>query len=260
MTGAFVTVAAAGLAVGWFLNLVISRVPQGRSPVRPGSRCPHCAAPIKPWHNVPVLGWLMLRGRCAACQETISPRYPLVEIATALLFVAVTARIGLVATLPAYLYLTAVTVALTMIDCAVHRLPNSIVLPSYLVGGVLLVPGGLAGHDWSAVVRGLAAMAVLWSFFRALVFVHPGGMGYGDVKLAGLLGLYLGWLGWSSVLVGTFAGFLIGGAVGAALLLTRRADRKTAIPFGPFMLGGAMLALFIAGPVAAWYTSLLAPA
>jgi leader peptidase (prepilin peptidase)/N-methyltransferase len=90
--------------------------------------------------------------------------------------------------------------------------------------------------------------------------VHPAGMGYGDVKLAGLLGLYLGWLGWGPVLVGTFTGFLLGGLVGVALLVTRRAGRRTAIPFGPFMLGGAMLALFFAGPVTSWYTSLLVPA
>jgi leader peptidase (prepilin peptidase)/N-methyltransferase len=102
-------------------------------------------------------------------------------------------------------------------------------------------------------------MAALWALYFILAFLHPGGMGFGDVKLAGLLGLYLGWLGWTEVWVGTFAGFLFGGLVGVVLLLSRRASRKTAIPFGPYMLGGALLAVFLASTIAGWYASLLAP-
>jgi len=259
MAPLLVLVAVFGLAVGSFVNVVIHRVPLGRSLLRPGSRCPRCDAAIRPWHNVPVLGWLVLRGRCAGCRERISIRYPLVELATAALFVAVTARLGISPALPAYLYLAAVSVALAMIDFDVRRLPDAIVLPSYAVAGLLLVPAVLAHGDWAAVLRSLAAMAALWAFYFVLFFVYPGGMGFGDVKLAGLLGLYLGWLGWSSVLVGTFAGFLVGGLTGAVLLLARRAGRKTGIPFGPAMLAGALVALFAAGPVAAWYLSLLAP-
>jgi leader peptidase (prepilin peptidase)/N-methyltransferase len=146
-----------------------------------------------------------------------------------------------------------------MIDLDVRRLPDAIVLPSYLVGGLLLVPAVAAHRDWSAAARGLIGMAALWAFYFAIAFVYPGGMGFGDVKLAGLLGLYLGWLGWSSVLVGAFAGFLLGGLAGAALLVTRRAGAKTAMPFGPAMLAGALLAVFAAGPVGHWYGSLLVP-
>jgi leader peptidase (prepilin peptidase)/N-methyltransferase len=206
---------------------------------------------------VPVLGWLVLRGRCAGCRRPIGLRYPLVELGTALLFVAVTARFGATLALPAYLYLAAIAVALAAIDLDVQRLPNAIVLPSYLVGALLLVPAAAAHTDWWSAGRGLLAMAALWTFYLALALVYPGGMGFGDVKLAGLLGLYLGWLGWSSVLVGTFAAFLLGGLAGAALLATRRAGRKSAIPFGPAMLAGALLALFVAGPVTTWYGSLL---
>jgi leader peptidase (prepilin peptidase)/N-methyltransferase len=251
--------ACLGLVVGSFLNVVIHRVPRGESLLRPGSRCPACATAIKPWHNVPVLSWLALRGRCAHCRHAISARYPLVELGTALLFVAVAARFGPSAALPAYLYLAAVSVALALIDVDVQRLPNVIVLPSYLVGALLLLPAAVAGGDWRHAARGLAAMAALWALYFAIAFAYPGGMGFGDVKLAGLLGLYLGWLGWSSVLVGAFAGFLLGGLTGVALLLTRRAGRKSAIPFGPYMLAGAMLALFVAAPVATWYRSLLIP-
>src|SRR5438270_820827 len=172
-----------GLAVGSFVNVVIHRVPLGRSLLRPGSRCPRCDAAIRPWHNVPVLGWLVLRGRCAGCRERISIRYPLVELATAALFVAVTARLGISPALPAYLYLAAVSVALAMIDFDVRRLPDAIVLPSYAVAGLLLVPAVLAHGDWAAVLRSLAAMAALWAFYFVLFFVYPGGMGFGDVQL-----------------------------------------------------------------------------
>ncbi|WP_449063128.1 prepilin peptidase [Planomonospora algeriensis] len=249
-----------GLVIGSFLNVVIHRVPRAESLVRPGSHCPNCRAEIRPWQNVPVLSWLALRGRCAGCREPISVRYPLVELATAVLFAAVTARFGPVPELPAYLYLTAVAVALTMIDIDVQRLPDAIVKPSYAVGALLLLPAVLTGAGWTPALRGLAAMAALYAFYFALAWIYPGGMGFGDVKLAGLLGLYLGWLGWSAVIVGTFAAFLLGGLAGGVLLATGKAGRKTAVPFGPAMLAGALLALFAAGPVAAWYAGLLLPA
>jgi leader peptidase (prepilin peptidase)/N-methyltransferase len=257
MTAVLVVIGVFGLVVGSFLNVVIYRVPRDESLLRPGSHCPHCATAIRPRHNVPVLSWLLLRGRCADCGTPISARYPLVELATGALFVAVAARFGLRAELPAYLYLAALTVALTLIDFDVRRLPDPIVLPSYVVGVLLLAPAAVAHADWSSAGRGLLAMLALFGFYLALALVYPGGMGFGDVKLAGLLGLYLGWLGWSPVLIGTFAGFLTGGLVGAVLLVARRASRKTAVPFGPSMLAGAMLAVFAASPIATWYGSLL---
>jgi leader peptidase (prepilin peptidase)/N-methyltransferase len=257
MTPLLLVAAVLGLAVGSFLNVVIHRVPRGESLLHPGSHCPRCGVPVAARHNVPVLGWLALRGRCADCGLAISPRYPLVEIGTALLFVAVTARFGLTPALPAYLYLAAVAMALAAIDIDLHRLPNAIVLPSYAVGALLLVPATAAHGDWWAAGRGLIAMGGLLAGYFAIACLYPGGMGFGDVKLAGLLGLYLGWLGWSQVLVGAFAGFLLGGVVGALLLATRRADRRTALPFGPYMLAGALLAVFLASPVATWYGSLL---
>jgi len=248
-----------GLAVGSFLNVVIHRVPRGESLVRPGSRCPACDTALRPWHNIPVLSWVVLRGRCAHCGDRIGLRYPLVELATAVLFVAVTAKVGVTATLPAFLYLAAITVALAVIDVDVQRLPNRIVLPSYLVAGGLFAVAAAVDGDWRSGVRALVAMAVLWTFYRALAMVYAGGMGFGDVKLAGLLGIYLGWLGWGSVVVGAFAAFLLGGVVGVALLASGRAGRRSAIPFGPYMLAGAMLALFAATPIVTWYQSLLVP-
>ncbi|GGM41673.1 prepilin peptidase [Dactylosporangium sucinum] len=260
MTFALVVVGVLGLAVGSFLNVVIHRVPRGESLLRPPSHCPQCTSPIRPWHNVPVLGWLLLRGRCADCAAPISARYPLVELGTAALFVAVAARFGLSASLPAWLYLAAIAVALALIDLDALRLPNAIVLPSYLVAPLLLLPAVVVERDWGAGLRGLLAMAVLWTFYLVLSLVYPGGMGFGDVKLAGVLGLYLGWLGWSSVAVGTLVAFAIGGVAGLALLVTGRAGRRTALPFGPAMLAGALVALFAAAPITSWYTSLLLPA
>lgn len=256
MAALLVLAAVFGLMIGSFLNVVIHRVPRDESLLRPGSRCPHCGTGIRPWHNVPVFGWLLLRGRCASCGCRISGRYPLVEAGTAALFVVVTLRFGWSWALPAYLYLAAIAVALAAIDLDLHRLPDRIVLPSYLVGAVLL---GLASRDVGTAVRGLVAMAALWTFYYAIARLWPGGMGFGDVKLAGLLGLYLGWLGWSAVLIGTFAGFTAGALVGIGLLAAGRAGRRTALPFGPFMLAGAFAALFIATPVATWYTALLNP-
>jgi len=248
-----------GLAVGSFLNVVIYRVPRRESVLRPGSHCPACGMGVRPWQNVPVLSWLLLRGRCAGCRARISARYPLVEVATATLFVAVTARFGLAPELPAYLYLGAVSLALALIDLDVRRLPNSIVLPSYAIGAILLLGAALAGHDWTAATRGLIAMAALFALYYGIALAYRGGMGFGDVKLAGVLGLYLGWLGWSSVLVGAFAGFLLGGLVGTALLVTRRAGRRSALPYGPFMLDGALIAVFLADPIASWYTAQFLP-
>jgi leader peptidase (prepilin peptidase)/N-methyltransferase len=181
-----------------------------------------------------------------------------VEAGTAALFVVVTLHFGAGPLLPAYLYLAAVAVALAAIDLDVQRLPDRIVLPSYRVGAALLAPAALA--DRHAGLRALLAMAALWGLYFGIRFAYPAGMGYGDVKLAGLLGLYLGCLGWGAVWVGAFAGFLLGALAGVLLLATgRAAGRRTAIPFGPYMLAGALLAPFIATPISTWYGSLLVP-
>lgn len=250
-------VGVVGLVVGSFLNVVIYRVPKGESLLKPRSHCPACLIPIRARHNVPLLSWLRLRGKCARCNASISPRYPLVEAGTAGLFMVVTARFGLVPQLPAYLYLSAIGIALAVIDLDVKRLPNRIVLPSYGVGAVLLAGADLLTGHWSAALRALLAMLALLALFTAMALAWPGGMGMGDVKLAGLLGLFLGWLSWGSVLVGAFAGFALGAIVGIGLVATRRAGRRSAVPFGPFLLTGALLALLVADPVMAWYGSLL---
>lgn len=239
-----------GLAVGSFLNVVIYRVPVGESVVSPPSRCPSCGSSIRNRHNVPVFGWLLLRGRCYDCRAPISTRYPLVEAATGVLFAAVTWRL-LVIDMPwalaAYLYLAAAGVALAMIDIDVKRLPDAIVLPSYAVVAVLLTVAAMGEHDWWPLARAAIGAAALFALYFALVLAYPAGMGFGDVKLAGVLGALMGYLSWSALIVATFGAFLLGAIVGVTLVLVRRAGRKTAIPFGPFMIGAALITVFGGG-------------
>lgn len=255
MTALLLALAAVlGLVVGSFLNVVVHRVPRGMSVVRPRSACPTCGAPVRARDNVPVVSWLLLRARCRDCAAPISWRYPLVEAGTALAFVGVVARLALTDdlwwALPAYFYLAAIGVALALIDIDVHRLPNAIVLPSYPVLALLLGGASLALGDAGSAVRALVGGAALWVLYFALMLAKSGGMGYGDVKLAGLLGAALGWLGWGTLAVGAFAAFLVGGIYAIALLVARRAGRATRIPFGPWMVTGAAVGFAVGEP--AW--------
>ena len=257
-----------GALIGSFLNVVIFRVPAGRSIVAPPSACGSCGAGIRPWDNIPVLSWVLLRGRCRDCVASISARYPLVELGTALFFVLVASHFfsapfdspgtgATVFTVLAYLYLAAVSVTLALIDVDTHTLPNRIVLPSYLVGFGLLGGAAFAGGDASALIRAILGLGILWAIYLGLALLYPGGMGFGDVKLAGVLGLFLGYLGWGELIVGGFAAFLLGGMYGLGLLLAKRASRKSGIPFGPWMLGGAWVGIFFGDQLWEGYLSLL---
>lgn len=242
-----------GLLIGSFLNVVIYRVPAGESVVRPRSRCMTCGHEITPRENIPVLSWLLLRGRCSGCGSRISVRYPLVELGTGVLFGLTAWWTGLSWTLPAFLYLAAIAVALSMIDLDVKRLPDAIVLPSYGVALVLLGLAAALDGTWDQLLRGVLAGLALFAFYFLLAFVYPAGMGFGDVKLAGVLGLYLGWVSWGAVVIGTFAAFLVGAVVGIAVMVIGKGGRKTKIPFGPFMFVGTAVGLLVAAPIVDWY-------
>ncbi len=253
MTALVVLAGVLGLAVGSFVNVVVHRVPRGESVVRPPSACPSCGTPIRARDNVPVLGWLLLRGRCRACGAAISWRYPVVELLCAALFVVLALRFGLDPVLPAYLYLAAVGLALAVIDLDCKRLPDALTLPSYVVLGALLALAALLGSDGGPLLRAALGGAAMYAFYFALCFAYPAGMGFGDVKLSGVLGMALAWLGWGAWAVGLFAGFLLGGVFGLAVIATRRGGRKTALPFGPFMLAGTLLALLVGPQLAQAY-------
>ena len=242
-----------GAVIGSFLNVVVYRVPRGESLVRPESHCPDCQSPIRARHNVPVFGWLLLRGRCADCGTRISARYPLVELGTGVAFAVVALRLAqlhLLSAAPAFAWFTGAGIALALIDLDCRRLPNAIVLPSYPVLAVALAGSAWWQHDWWSLARAGIGCAALLAFFGSLVLIYPAGMGLGDVKLAGVIGLVLGYLSWAALVTGAFLGFLLGAVVGVAVIATGRGSRKSAVPFGPFMIAGALLALFVAGPVA----------
>lgn len=256
-----VLLGVAGLAVGSFLNVVIHRVPEGTSVIRPRSSCPSCHEPVRPRDNIPVVSWILLRGCCRDCSARISWRYPLVEVATALLWAALGA--WLIATeaslslLPVLLVVGSAGVALTAIDLDHHRLPNAIVLPLYPVVVLGLALSGLATGAWE-VLPALAGAGV-WLVVVGIPWLVSGGrgMGFGDVKLAPVLGALLGWFALSSAVVGLFAAFALGAVTGIALMLARRAGRRTALPFGPFLLAGALLGLLVGPSVAGGYIGLL---
>jgi leader peptidase (prepilin peptidase) / N-methyltransferase len=245
-----------GLLVGSFLNVVVHRVPVGLSVVRPPSACPSCAHPIRSRDNVPIVSWMLLGGRCRDCSAAVSLRYPAVEAATGLLFAALAAAYGPSAVLPALLYVAAAGVALTLIDLDHHRLPDAIVLPSYPVLVVLLAVAGLATAD-PPVLRALLSTGIWLAVYAALWSGTRGrGMGLGDVKLSGLLGLLLGWLGWGPSVLGLFGGFAVGSVIGLVLIASGRLDRRTPVPHGPFMLVGAALGAFAGGSL--WHAALAA--
>lgn len=263
-----------GLVIGSFLNVVAYRVPAGISLLRE-SRCPACDAPVRWWQNIPVVSWLALCGRCGSCRATISPRYPLVEAGTAVLFAVIAWAatsstsdwLGLppgsvaglpatIAVLAAFWSFAATSIVLALIDLDTQRLPSVIVLPGYAVGIVLLTLACLLGADWWALARAGIGMTALYALFLGLRLVRPDGMGGGDVRLAGLVGLHLGWLGWGPLAVGALAAFVFGGVFGLALLAGRRATRRTAIAFGPWILIGAWTGILAGAAIARAYGGL----
>ncbi|UJP11615.1 prepilin peptidase [Microbacterium sp. KUDC0406] len=281
-----------GLIIGSFLNVVAYRVPAGISLMR-RSQCPACDAPVRPWQNVPVLSWLALRGRCARCGEPIPVRYPLLELGTGALFALVTwwwtvaahpaaaapafalpasladgwlsittadswtaPPAGLGSGLLAGLWFAATGLVLTVIDLSTRRLPRSIVRTALVAVTALLALSCLLGTDWWALVRAVLGMLLLYLFYAVLWLAKPGGMGGGDVRLAALIGLLLGWFGWWPLLVGGFAAFVLGGVYGICLILFGRATRRTAVPFGPWMIAGAALGAVFGTAIGNGYLSL----
>jgi leader peptidase (prepilin peptidase)/N-methyltransferase len=254
---AAVVIAAAllGLVFGSFANVVIHRVPLGESVVSPPSACPSCGTRIATRDNVPVLSWLLLRGRCRHCGAPIAPAYPLVELAMGVLWALVAAELwpGHPWAVPAYLVLTFACLVLTVIDARTRRLPDAITKPAFVVVLALLAVAALAEGEPGRLGRGLLAAVIVGGLFWAIAVIRPGWVGRGDVKLVPTLALGLGWLSWAALVVGFYAAFLIGGVAGVYAMAVLRRSRKSTLPFGPSLAIGTVVGVLAAGPVAAWY-------
>jgi leader peptidase (prepilin peptidase) / N-methyltransferase len=248
MLGALIAVCAVfGLAIGSFLNVVIYRVPRGASVVSPRSACPSCGQMITPRDDIPVLSWLLLRGRCRHCHEPISALYPLVELMCAALFAGTAARFGYDWVVPAYLSLFAGLLALSVIDVQTLLLPKAVVYPlSGIVAAWFLVATAADGV-WHQLAVGVICAAVWFALFFALNLASPRLLGFGDVRLAPVLGLSLGWLGAGYAVLGFFAANLIGAVIGIGLMATGRVARHQQVPYGVFLAAGCAVAVF-AGP------------
>lgn len=250
MTTLLVVAAALyGLVIGSFLNVVIYRVPAKVSVVRPGSACPGCGQPIGPRDNIPVISWLLLRGRCRNCAMSISPRYPGVELLTGVVFVATALRFGWSWSLPAEIVFVAGLVTLSFIDYDHLLLPRVIVYPLGLAVAALLVLAAAVQGSWHRL--GIAALcaAVEFAVLFTINFVSPRSMGFGDVRFGPVIALALGWLGWRYAFIGFLAANLIGAVIGLGLIALRRAGRRTPIPFGVFLSVGAFLTMLFGGAI-----------
>ena len=233
-----------GLLIGSFLTVVVDRVPRGASIVQPGSACGNCGLRLGPLDLVPVFSWLALRGKCRKCHTSIGTEPLVLELSTSLLFGLTAWHFGLSWRTPAFCVMMAGLVALSWIDLHTRRLPREITYTTCAIGVPLLVVAALVEHTparlWMMVLGAAMSLASM-----GLIYVASrGGMGDGDVRLSPLLGAYLGWLNPGLVPVGLFFGFFTGAIIGVAVLVTRHGDRKTMVPFGPFLALGTVLAIF----------------
>lgn len=247
-----------GAIIGSFLNVCIWRLPRHESIVTPGSHCPGCDRQLSWYENIPLASYAALKGKCRSCGVGISPRYPLVELLTAVLFVLAGWRFDATAQLAPALLLIATLIVVFFIDLEHYIIPNNVVLPVAAVGLAAMVAIALTttGPDidlwWAYPVAGLGSAL----FFFIIVMIFPRGMGMGDVKLVGMLGFFLG----RATLIGLFLGFLLGAVVGVGLILAGRKGRKSRVPFGPFLAVGALVALFYGNQLLDLYLGLFTPA
>ncbi|HEV3266838.1 MAG TPA: prepilin peptidase [Acidimicrobiales bacterium] len=257
MLGALIGVCALfGLAIGSFLNVVIYRVPRNESIVSPRSKCPSCGATIKDRDNVPVVSWLLLKGRCRSCGDPISPRYLYVELAGGALFAGAAARLGFRWDLPAVLVLLAGLLTLACIDLEHLILPKKVVYPTLaLVAGLLALAAGETNQWHNLLVAAISSVAWFAVFFL-LNLASPRLLGFGDVRLALVTGLGLGWFGWRYVVLGFFAANFIGAIVGLGLIATKKMTRDQPIPYGVFLALGTAFALFTGPVIVTWLANL----
>lgn len=242
-----------GLVIGSFVGLVVDRLPRQESIVSPPSHCVACATPIRAYDNVPVFSYLLLRGRCRVCHAHIPPRDAMLELGTGALFVLVAWRSPSVWELPAFCVLAASLVAISAIDVEHLRIPSVLVYGTAVLGAPLLVLASAGTHRWSALLAAVISGAVAFAVFFALFYAVPKGIGFGDVRLAALCAGFVGWIGYREVIVAFLVSFVVAGVPAAVLLAMHKVQRRTQIPFGPFLAAGSVIAVLF-GPsiVHAW--------
>jgi len=243
-----------GLIIGSFLNVVIHRLPREESLVTPRSRCPACQTPIRPWDNVPVVSFLLLRGRCRDCGQPISWRYPLVEGLTGLLFALTVARFGMTFLALSLLFLVSALVVVAFVDIDHQVIPNAITLPGIPLG----LLAGLAVGGPPILDRILGALTGAGFLYLVLLYGSAlygrDAMGEGDLNLIALVGAFLGWRG---VVVTILFGCVAGSFVGLTMIAFGRLGRRDHMPFGPFLATGALVALFVGDQLISWYVTLI---
>jgi len=238
--------AVIGAIFGSFFNVVAYRLPRGESLSRPRSRCPGCATQIKAYDNIPVLSWLVLRGRCRACGTRISARYPLVEAGTALLCALVVVDQGFDEDAILGLAMVLLLVPVALIDLDTQTIPNKL-----MIVGAVAAPAIVLLTEPDAITEHLIACVAGGGFFLLAVLAYPRGMGMGDIKLAAVLGLFLGRAVAPAIFIALVAGTVVGG-----LIMARKGmqeGRKTKVPFGPFLALGGYVALFAGDAMVDWY-------
>ena len=245
-----------GLVVGSFDNVAIYRIPEGKSVVAPRSFCPGCEESISWYDNLPLLSYIILRGRCRHCGMRISIQYPLVELVSGLLFLAVFAKMDFSwsTLLVPYLFMVTVLIIVSVIDLERQIIPNKIMYPSIIIGlaamGLVALAEGSAHIFWES-LKGFAVGGVPLALLALLI---PKGMGMGDAKLAAFTGIFLGW---HSQIVAFFFAFLLGAIAGVAMIVAGKKGRKSRIPFGPFLAVGAVISLFWGQSIWDFYRNLL---
>ncbi|HNU74665.1 MAG TPA: prepilin peptidase [Deltaproteobacteria bacterium] len=246
-------VAVIGLFIGSFLNVCIHRIPREESIVFPSSRCPKCREKIRPWDNIPVLSYLFLRGRCRHCKEKISPRYPLVETLSALIALAMLYRFGLTAAFFIYYAWACVLLVITFIDIDYQIIPDSLSIGGIVVG-LALVWWLPVSYPEALIGLGVGAGLLIVVIYGYYFLTGKQGMGGGDVKLLGMIGVFTGWEG---VLFTIFMGSLLGSLVGIPWALLQKKNMQAAIPFGPFLALGAFINVLFGDMLIDWYFTVL---
>lgn len=240
----YIAFVISGLIIGSFLNVLIYRIPRKQSIVRPSSFCPDCREKIRFYDNIPVLSYLILKGRCRNCGASISIRYPIVEIMTAFLFAMNYFFFGITFMTILGIVFSCILIAVTMIDIEFRIIPNVIIIPALIIGLGLSI--FLIGETWW---KPLAFSAGSFVFMLIIHLIYPRGMGLGDVKFSAVLGAFLS----QTVVVGIFLGFLFGSLYGLSVIIIRKKKLKQAIPFGPFLSLGSLVALLWGKNILKWY-------